>query len=142
MTIPVAMRREVWLRAENRCEYCQMPQLFDPATFEIDHVIPEKMNGVTEAANLALSCFKCNNHKGPNIAGINSATGEKAYLFDPRSDRWEENFQWDGPTLIGLTAKGNATISLLQINDNHRVAHRRQLITEGVFPPATPDQQG
>ena len=140
MTIPIAMRRDVWARANNCCEYCKMPQLFDPATFEIDHVIPEKMNGATELANLALACFKCNNHKGPNIAAI-TTTGERAYLFDPRSDRWAEHFAWDGPSLIGLTAKGNATIALLQINASHRVAHRRQLIAEEVFPPVDTNQQ-
>lgn len=111
-----------------------MPQVFDPATFEVDHVIPEKMDGATELANLALACFKCNNHKGPNIAAIDPSTGEKSYLFDPRSDVWREHFQWNGPLLVGRTAKGRATVLLLQINSDHRVAHRRQLITEGVFP--------
>jgi hypothetical protein len=114
--------------------YCQIPQDFDPATFEVDHVIPEKMNGVTELENLALACFKCNNHKGPNIAAIDPTTGDKAFLFDPRSHDWNDHFRWDGPVLIGMSDKGRATISLLQINSNHRVAHRRQLITEGVFP--------
>lgn len=141
MTIPVAVRRDVWARANDRCEYCQMPQLFDPATFEVDHVVPEKMNGATELPNLALACFPCNNHKGPNIAAIDLSTGEKSYLFDPRVDDWSEHFQWDGPLLAGLTVKGKATIALLRINANHRVAHRRQLVAEGVFPPASGNAQ-
>jgi HNH endonuclease len=65
--------------------------------FEVDHVVPEKMNGETANENLALACFKCNNHKGPNIAGIDPETGEKAYLYDPRADPWTEHFRWDGP---------------------------------------------
>ncbi len=85
MSIPAVMRRKVWERANASCEYCQIPQDFDPATFEVDHVIPEKMNGVTVLENLALACFKCNNHKGPNIAAIDPTTGDKVFLFDPRS---------------------------------------------------------
>jgi len=60
-----------------------MPSDFDRAPFEVDHVVPEKMSGPTVASNLALACFKCNNHKGPNIAGIDPETGEKEFLFDP-----------------------------------------------------------
>lgn len=112
-----------------------MPQQFDPATFEVDHVVPEKMDGESVAGNLALACFKCNNHKGPNIAGIDPDTGERAFLYDPRSDTWDEHFRWQGPYLVGITDTGRATLTLLQINDSHRVAHRRQLILEGVFPP-------
>ena len=40
--------------------YCQMRQDYDPATFEVDHVVPEKMDGTTALENLALACFKCN----------------------------------------------------------------------------------
>lgn len=134
MSVPAALRRKVHERADGRCEYCRMPQIFDPAGFEVDHVIPEKMDGRTELDNLALACFKCNNHKGPNIAGIDPDSGEKAYLFDPRSDTWDDHFQWQGAVLSGLSPTGKATVALLQINASHRVAHRRQLIAEGVFP--------
>jgi hypothetical protein len=136
MTVSAAVRRLVWERAGRRCEYCQMSQDYDPATFEVDHVVPEKMDGESVVENLALACFKCNNHKGPNIAGIDSNSGNKAFLFDPRKDVWGDHFSWDGPRLIGLTSAGRATVDLLQINVGHRVGHRRQLIAEGVFPPA------
>lgn len=135
MSIPIALRRIVWERAGFCCEYCQMSQDYDPATFEIVHVVPEKMDGQTVEQNLCLACFKCNNHKGPNIAAIDPETGEKAFLFDPRIDQWIEHFEWDGPMLVGTTAKGRATVALLQVNTGHRLSHRRQLITEGVFPP-------
>lgn len=113
-----------------------MLQSYDPATFEIDHVVPEKLSGNTVESNLALACFKCNNHKGPNIAGVDFETGGKAFLFDPRADAWSDHFVWEGPMLVGLTPSGRATIAVLQINSSHRVSHRRQLITEGVFPIA------
>lgn len=137
MSVAAAVRRQVWARAESRCEYCQMHSDFDPAPFEVDHVVPEKMDGPTVAENLALACFKDNNHKGPNIAGIDPVTGEKEFLFDPRSDIWSEHFWWDGAILDAHTARGRTTIALLQMNEPHRVAHRRQLIREGVFPPAS-----
>ena len=111
-----------------------MLQAHDPATFEIDHVVPEKLAGQTAEKNLALACFKCNNHKGPNIAGIDPETGEKAFLYDPRGDVWTDHFVWQGPVLIGRTPGGRATVAVLQINLGHRVSHRRQLMTEGVFP--------
>jgi hypothetical protein len=112
-----------------------MSQDYDPASFEVDHVVPEKMDGETIESNLCLACFKCNNHKGPNIAGIDPESAEKTFLFDPRNDDWVEHFRWSGPLLRGKTPQGRTTIELLQINMGHRVAHRRQLIAEGVFPP-------
>lgn len=133
MSVSADLRRIVWQRAGDRCEYCQMLQTYDPATFEIDHVVPEKLDGQTVERNLALACFKCNNHKGPNIAGIDPETSEKTFLFDPRADAWGEHFVWQGPVLVGRIPIGRATIAVLQINVSHRVSHRRQLMTEGVF---------
>ena len=37
-----AIIRLVRRRANGRCEYCQMPQAADDATFEIDHIIARK----------------------------------------------------------------------------------------------------
>ena len=129
------LRMQVRQRAAERCEYCLMPQEFTDASHEIDHVIAEKHDGPTEARNLALACFPCNNHKGPNIAGIDPDSGEIVRLFHPRQDRWDEHFAWNGPILRGLTPIGRATIRVLAINTRHRVAHRQALIAEGVFPP-------
>jgi hypothetical protein len=51
-----ALIRQVWLRARHCCEYCLMPQEFDPTPFEIDHIIAAKHRGPTVASNLCLSC--------------------------------------------------------------------------------------
>lgn len=40
-----ALARLVWRRARRRCEYCQMPQAYDEAAFEIDHIIAKKHGG-------------------------------------------------------------------------------------------------
>jgi hypothetical protein len=55
-----ALIRGVWRRARNRCEYGLMPQRYDEAQFEIDHIIAKKHDGPTVASNLSLSCFYCN----------------------------------------------------------------------------------
>ena len=126
----------VWERARRTCEYCQLPSGCHTLPFQIDHVIAEKHHGPTVASNLALSCFRCNVHKGPNIAGIDPETQQIVPLFHPRNDLWSEHFCWDGPVLAGLTPSGRATIDVLDINHPIRVALRESLIAEGVFPPS------
>jgi 5-methylcytosine-specific restriction endonuclease McrA len=79
-----ALANLVWQRAGGRCEYCRLPQEFSATPFEIDHIIAEQHGGKTVSRNLALACFACNHHKGPNLAGIDPKTGKRAWLFDPR----------------------------------------------------------
>ena len=111
-----------------------MPQEYDLLDFQIDHIIALKHGGPTEADNLALACFACNNHKGPNISGIDSETDQMVRLFHPRRDRWKDYFDWNGPRLVGRTPIGRATIAVLAINLPYRERLRGALITEGVFP--------
>ena len=77
---------EVWQRAGSLCEYCRMPQQYDLLTFQVDHIIARKHHGADELENLALACFACNNHKGPNIAGMDTETNEVVRLFHPRQN--------------------------------------------------------
>ena len=134
MTVEQALVNQVRQRAGAICEYCRMPQQYDLLIFQIDHVIARKHHGTDELENLALACFACNNHKGPNIAGVDPNTGEIARLFHPRQDYWEDHFKWHGAVLIGRTSIGRATIDVLAINLFHRVQLRLMLILEGVFP--------
>jgi hypothetical protein len=133
------MRRQleklVWERARSRCEYCQMPQEFDGFTHEIDHAISKKHGGLTVASNLVLACFPCNNHKGPDVAGLDPLTRRLTPLFNPRRHKWESHFRWQGPELMGKSAIGRVTIVVLDINCPERVLLRQALIEEGVFPP-------
>lgn len=135
MGISAKLRRLVIARADNRCEYCQLSQEFAKATFQIDHVRAEKHSGETDERNLALACFHCNNHKGPNIAGIDPVTDELQPLFNPRAQAWNEHFEWSGSRLLGITPTGRATIEVFAINQPDRIALRQMLIDEGVFPP-------
>ncbi len=125
----------VWKRARGCCEYCQMPQAYDELAFEIDHIIAVQHGGRTVAGNLALACFADNHHKGPNLSGIDFKTRKVARLLHPRRHSWNWHLRWDGPVLVGRTAIGRATITVLGINDLHRVRQREELISEGVFPP-------
>lgn len=133
-----ALESLVWKRAANRCEYCQVLQAHDRLPFQIDHVIAKKHRGPTNAGNLCLACFADNNHKGPNVAGVDPANRRIVSLFNPRRHKWARHFRWEGPVLIGLSPIGRATIVVLEINLPYRVAFRQGLIDEGVFPPTLP----
>ncbi len=111
-----------------------MPQAFYRVPFQIDHVVAKQHGGETVLENLALSCFHCNTHKGPNVGGIDPESGKLTRLYHPRRDGWEEHFRWTGSTLSGISAIGRATIRVLAINDPDYVAVRQGLVDEGVFP--------
>lgn len=127
------LREEVRQRAGFRCEYCQFPEPFAELRFQVDHIFPQQHGGQTVATNLALSCLRCNKHKGPDLSGIDPVTGQIIRLFNPRSDDWHENFQWDGPKLAGRTPIGRATVNVLQINHSDAVLVREALMGEGVY---------
>ena len=126
--------RKVWQRAQDRCEYCRVPASVYPLPFHIDHVVARQHGGPTVLDNLALACLHCNRHKGPNIAGRDSATGELVRLYHPRQDRWSEHFEWEGAKLVGRTAIGRITIQVLAINASDFLAVREALIEERRFP--------
>lgn len=132
-----AIAAEVRERAGQVCEYCRMPQAAHVRTFPVDHIIAQQHQGPTTLDNLALSCTRCNSHKGPNIAGIDPQSGELTRLFHPRTDRWTEHFQISGPYIVGTTAIGRTTVELFTMNDPDYVLLRESLIEEGLFPPAT-----
>jgi hypothetical protein len=129
-----ALERRVRRRARQRCEYCHLPQFASNLTFPIDHVIARQHGGRTRAENLALSCVRCNSHKGPNIAGIDPESEQLVPLFHPRRDRWIDHFEWQGAELIGKTPTARATIVVLSINGAAAVARRAALIAEGLSP--------
>lgn len=131
----VALVLRVRQRADDRCEYCQLPQSAYKLRFPIDHVIARQHGGKTEASNLCLACPRCNANKGPNIAGLDPLSNRMVRLFHPRRHKWGAHFRWDGPELRGKTAIGRATINVLAINDADAVAVREALIEEGAFPP-------
>lgn len=125
--IPVALRRLVEQRANHRCEYCLLLANVSFFPHEIDHVIPEKHGGVTEADNLAFTCWRCNRHKGTDLGSFDPQTGEFSFLFNPRTQQWSAHFTFEAIQIVGLTAEGRTTIKLLQLNNDERLAERQRL---------------
>lgn len=121
-------------RAGAKCEYCHMPQRFTTLRFQQDHVISRKHRGAKTLENLAWSCADCNAYKGSDLAGLDPETGRLEHLFNPRTDRWEDHFEWNGTELVGKTASGRVTVALLQVNRVERVAVRRELMAAARFP--------
>lgn len=129
------LRALVRSRAGDACEYCHMPQRFYRARFQIEHVIAQQHGGPTRPDNLALACQHCNRHKGPNLAGLDPATGRLVRLFHPRRDAWAEHFEWSGHVLVGRTDVGRTTVAVLAVNADVYLSVRAALLLEGVFPP-------
>jgi len=125
------LRELVRERAHGRCEYCRFPEDRSVRPFHGDHVLARQHGGETVIENLAWACNHCNLHKGPNMTGIDPATGQSTRLFHPRQDRWEDHFHWQGAVLVGRTVIGRATIRVLDANNPLLVAVRAALMEEG-----------
>lgn len=54
-------RKNVWLRDEGKCQYCNKDVKL--ADFTIDHVHPKTNGGKTTWENVVTSCYKCNQAK-------------------------------------------------------------------------------
>jgi hypothetical protein len=130
-----ALDEQIRSRAEHCCEYCQLPEALADMPFQIDHIIAIKHGGATILENLALSCFACNSYKGPNIAGIDPATGRVVRLFHPRRDSWANHFGWIDGVIFARTIVGRATIHVLNMNHPDAVFIRGALSGAGLFPP-------
>src|SRR6185369_14208648 len=128
-----SFKRRVWERAGHVCEYCRMPSRFYRAPFQIDHIIAEQHGGKTTLANTCLSCFHCNLRKGPNLSGKDPATRRTTRLFNPRRDRWSDHFRWHGAKIVGRTAVGRATISVLDMNHPAYLLVRTALRAAGLI---------
>ena len=112
-----ATRALVRGRAGNRCEFCGLAQEAEMFfTFHIEHIIARQHGGGDEPGNLALACYHCNQHKGPNLSAIDPVSGKVVRLFHPREQEWAEHFVRNGSIIDGLTDTGRATVALLKMN--------------------------
>ncbi len=133
--IPNALRQTVIERAGNRCEYCQLSQLGQAATFHIDHIVPIAAGGPTILENLALACVACSLYKAAKQEAEDPETKEIVPLFNPRCQKWEEHFSWGGVKIIGLTPTGQATSLCLRFNRPMILAIRAEEAKLGRHPP-------
>jgi hypothetical protein len=122
-----ALRQQVWSRAENRCEYCLLPQSAVIATFHIDHTRAIQHGGSDDLGNLALACDRCNLFKGTNLTSIDPDNGQVVALFNPRLHKWSDHFKQYGYEIIGISSIGRASVRLLKMNAANRVDLRTEL---------------
>lgn len=135
--IPRALRARIAAQAGHRCGYCLLSERFLGFDLEIDHIVPEALNGPTVEENLWLACSECNARKGTRISARDPLTGERVALFNPRTQAWRDHFAWTaaGDVVIGQTATGRATLHALHLNSPKRVAARRFWVAAGWHPP-------
>jgi hypothetical protein len=128
------LRKSVEKRAENICEYCLI--CIDDTYFggEIDHIISVKHSGETMLDNLALACQPCNRSKGSDIGSILSNKRDFIRFFNPRTDKWSENFQLFGATIQPISDIGKVTTQILGFNEAERIRERFGLIEIEHYP--------
>jgi hypothetical protein len=78
------------LRAGERCEYCQMHQSLQGATFHVEHIVPRCRGGSSDFDNLAWAFPSCNLHKSDRVSAVAPGTDQEVSLFHPRVDRWHD----------------------------------------------------
>jgi len=122
-------------RAAGRCEYCQMHESLQGATFHLEHIIPSSRGGLFTLDNIAWACPTCNLRKSDRVEGLDPESGTMASLFHPCSHRWLDHFEIDGYSIKGKTPTGRATVVLLDLNDAARIRIRQAEDVFGLFPP-------
>lgn len=121
-----SLRRFVIERAASACEYCLLPDSISFYSHEVDHVIALKPRGETNAENLAYACWRCNRFKGSDLGSFDPKTGDFSFLFNPRNQFWGDHFTLSERRIIGRSAEGRTTASLLKMNMAGRIEERSQ----------------
>lgn len=110
------------------------------ARLEIEHIIPLSKGGCNDESNLWIACPLCNSHKGDRIQAKDPETNQIFPLFNPRTQIWQEHFQWseDGTRIIGKTPIGRATVNALRLDsDPDALLVRSYWVEAGWHPPKT-----
>lgn len=135
--IKKSLKELVVNRARNRCEYCQTQAIFTAVRLEVDHILPIALQGVDDETNLCLACPYCNGSKNDQITGFDTQSGEEVNLFNPRTENWEEHFNWsrNGEKILGTSKTGRATVTTLKLNRVELVRARKVWVEVGWHPP-------
>jgi hypothetical protein len=123
-------------RAKHTCEYCKFPVRFSPNPFHVEHIVPLQAGGTNDLDNLAFACDGCNTNKWAYTTWPDPASGQAVRLFHPRTDDWNDHFQWnaDFTKILAQTAVGRASADLLQLNREGLVNIRQALRQFGAHP--------
>jgi HNH endonuclease len=135
--LSLELQEAVRLRAAHRCEYCHASEQWQYVEFTMEHLTPVAAGGTSTIENLALACFACNRRKWDRRTGIDPEAGGEHRLFSPRVDRWNDHFAWsvDGLEIVGVTAVGRATVSMLDLNRERLKRIRAADLEVGRHPP-------
>ena len=128
------VRKEVANRANQKCEYCLMPEEFSFLPFHIDHIVSQKHGGGNEIENLAYACPHCNQNKGSDLTTFLENYQDLERLFNPRLDQWKDHFEAIEGEIQANTRIGQATLKLLRLNEPERLTIRRILSEVGIYP--------
>lgn len=135
--ISTKVREIVRQTARNRCGFCLFQEYYSLSVFQIDHLIPLAKGGRDEEENLWLVCEPCNRAKSDKTEGFDSATNSNALIFNPRTQNWDEHFEWSDhyTRIIGKTPSGRITVAELNLNKERIVAVRREWVSADWHPP-------
>jgi hypothetical protein len=138
-TIPTALRKKISMLAQYRCGYCLTQEVIVGMPMVIDHIIPEAKGGLNDELNLWLACRRCNEYKGVQVDCLDEKTGETVPLFNPRTDNWDQHFEWVkvGIEIQGKTSIGRATTIALNLNNDYTVRSRKRWVSVNWHPPKT-----
>lgn len=90
-TIPASLRRRIAELDRQRCAYCRSPMVVG-IPMVVEHIVPLVGGGASTMDNLCLSCYRCNEFKGPRQEALDAVTGRTVPLFHPRRQHWAEHF--------------------------------------------------
>jgi 5-methylcytosine-specific restriction endonuclease McrA len=93
MYISASLRRMVESADGNCCAYCRLRRSDSILPFEIDHIKSLRHHGGTVFENLCLSCYDCNHSKASDIASADPITGKATFIFNPRTQNWNDHFK-------------------------------------------------
>ena len=135
--VSAALPRRVEQRARGLCEYCRSCSEFTGHDFTVDHILPASLGGTTAFNNLCWSCFWCNNFKQAQTEALDTRTGRRVPLFNPRTDVWPDHFRWSRAEtkVVGRSPVGRATIEVLRLNRPVLVRARTVWVRHGLHPP-------
>lgn len=133
--IPEKLKNKVRRQAKHRYGYCLLPQSLNPNLLEIEHLLATANGGSNAEENLWLACRLCNGYKGTQAEGIDPKTNKIIALFNPRTQDWNENFEWREEKIVGKTPCGRATVQALKLNNEIISPLRKRWILVGWFPP-------
>lgn len=96
-----AVKELYYFNQGRRCAYCRLKLRTDAYWDELDHIIPQSVNGnfIFYPNNLVASCKPCNSLKNAtdtrtNPAGVAFPTQSNGFsVFNPHYDEWSDHFE-------------------------------------------------